>query len=145
MKCSLQSSCFLKRNTIFKISQLQKKPFFFLPRYFFFFRDELKKEKRRKWGGRAGEKKTSPSLSRGGRKRGGKKEKKNKEEKKEKKKGTNPRFTNGTKFYTPRIQENLVPHLAGGRRGPLYTQFVGREGAGCSGRGGEGTRGVLSL
>lgn len=77
-------------------------------------------------------------------KEGGKKEgeEKKKRKKKKKKKGTNPRFTNGTNFYTPRIQENLVPHLAGGRRGPLYTQFVGREGAGWSGRGGAGARGL---
>lgn len=76
-------------------------------------------------------------------KEGGKKEgEKKKKRKKKKKKGTNPRFTNGTNFYTPRIQENLVPHLAGGRRGPLYTQFVGREGAGWSGRGGAGARGL---
>lgn len=90
---------------------------------------------------RESRRKENKSIVFSGREKEGKK-KKEKKKKRKKKKGTNPRFTNGTNFYTPRIQENLVPHLAGGRRGPLYTQFVGREGAGWSGRGGAGARGL---
>lgn len=90
---------------------------------------------------RESRRKENKSIVFSGREKEGKK-KKEKKKKRKKKKGTNPRFTNGTNFYTPRIQENLVPHLAGGRRRPLYTQFVEREGAGWSGRGGTGARGL---